>query len=243
MVVSEVVLNTLLRCGVAPDRISTIFNGVDTERFSAAKPTLRNEMVPKDHSLVGFIGRLVPDKGGEVLLRAAPRVLAVHPKTTFVLVGEGPSRKQWETLATELGIRAHVLFAGVRDDMPSVYASLDMVVLPSLIEAMPMCLLEAMAAGKPVIATRTGAIPQLIISEQNGLLVDPADGNGLGAAISRLLGDPELAWRLGESGRTLVRRKFSAQAMAKHYLAQYRQVLASRRDGTHEQTASEMSCR
>ena len=242
VVVSEVVSNALRRWGLSPARLSTIVNGIDTERFGAAEPTLRNEMALQDHSLVGFVGRLVPDKGGEVLLRAAQRVHAVHPKTTFVLVGEGPSRKRWETLATELGIRAHVLFAGVRDDMPGVYASLDMLVLPSLVEAMPMCLLEAMAAGKPVVATRTGAIPRLITAERNGLLVTRGDVNGLGAAISCLLSYPKLACRLAESGQRHVRQNFSAQAMAKSYLEQYEQVLARRRGLIREQTAPQASC-
>jgi glycosyltransferase involved in cell wall biosynthesis len=241
IVVSPVVSDTLRRWGVRPDKISTIVNGVDIERFRAARPTLRNEVAPEGHSLVGCVGRLVPDKGGEFLLAAAQHVLAVHPKTTFVFVGEGSSRKEWETRATQLGIGHHVVFAGARDDMPGVYASLDMVVLPSLIESMPMCLLEAMAAGKPVIATRVGAIPRLLVSERTGLLVDPADVNGLSAAISRLLADPELAGRLGESGRSHVSQQFSAQAMARSYLAQYEQVLARRRSGMHEHTASEAS--
>jgi glycosyltransferase involved in cell wall biosynthesis len=240
--VSEVVSDILRRSGVAPDQVSTIPNGVDIERFNGARSTLRNEIASRDHSLVGFVGRLVPDKGGELLLHAARRVLAVHPKTTFVFVGEGPSRKEWETLATQLGIGPHVVFAGVRDDMPGVYASLDMVVLPSLVESMPMCLLEAMAAGKPVIATRVGAIPKLVISDQTGLLIEPADVNGLSAAIRRLLADPELACRLGESGRSHVSQKFSAEVMAKSYLAQYYQVLERRRNGMCKQTASETSC-
>lgn len=243
VVVSDAVADILRRWGVAPDKVSTIFNGVDIERFKEATPTLRHEIAPQDHSLVGFVGRLVPGKGGELLLRAAQKVLAVHRKTTFVLVGDGPSRRGWETLATELGIGQHVTFAGVRDDMPGVYASLDIVVLPSLIESMPMCLLEAMAAGKPVIATRVGAVPKLIIPEQTGLLFDSADVNGLATHILRLLEDPELACRLGQNGRAHASRHFSAEAMAKSYRGQYEKVLARRRDGIDEHPAPEASCR
>jgi glycosyltransferase involved in cell wall biosynthesis len=237
IVVSDVVLGILRRSGVRADKISTIFNGVDIERFRTATPGLRNERIPSDHALVGFVGRLVPDKGGEFLLRAAKSVLDIHPKTTFVLVGEGPSRGDWESLAVELGINSHVVFAGVRDDMPEVYASMDIVVLPSLIESMPMCLLEAMAAGKPVIATRTGMIPKLVISEQTGLLVDAGRAHELSASMIRLLRDQELSCRLGESGRSHVSQKFSAQSMAKSYLTHYGQVLASRRGEMREQTA------
>lgn len=239
VVVSDVVSDILRRWGVAPGKVSTIFNGVDIERFNGAMPTLQNEIAPQGHLLVGFVGRLVADKGGEFLVRAAQQVLSVHSKTTFVFVGEGPSRKGWEALAAQLGIGHHVVFVGEREDMPGVYASLDMVVLPSLIESMPMCLLEAMAAGKPVIATRVGAVPKLIIPEQTGLLVDPADVNGLAATILRLLADPELACRLGENGRSNAAQHFSARAMAESYISVYEQVVTSRRSGTHKQAAWE----
>jgi glycosyltransferase involved in cell wall biosynthesis len=228
--VSDVGSDILRTSGVASSKVSTIFNGVNVARFDGATPTLRREVAPNGDSLVGFVGRLVPDKGGEVLLRAAQQVLAVHPKTTFVLVGEGPARKDWEELAIRLGVGKQVVFAGVRDDMPEVYASLDIVVLPSLIEAMPMCLLEAMAAGKPVIATRVGAVPKLILSEQTGLLLEPGDVNALVAAILRLLEDPQLASQLGDSGRTHALTHFSAEAMARSYIEQFEHVLACRRD-------------
>jgi glycosyltransferase involved in cell wall biosynthesis len=244
IVVSDVVGNTLRRWGVEPDKVSEICNGVDIERFERAKPTLRNEIAAEGYSLVGFVGRLIPDKGGALLLHAAHRVLAVRPKTKFVLVGEGPSRKEWEGLATQLGIGGHVVFATARDDMPGVYASFDMVVLPSLLEAMPMCLLEAMAANKPVIATRVGAVPKLIIPEETGLLVEAGDVNGLAVAILRLLRDPELGGRLGKSGHAHAAQHFSAVTMAKNYIGQYEQVLESdRRNGTSKRAALEVSCR
>jgi len=243
VVVSDVVLAALRRSGVAPTKISTIFNGVDVELFSTAMPTLRSELVPEDHSVVGFVGRLVPDKGGESFLRAARGVVDRHPKTTFVLVGDGPSRGDLEKLANDLGIGAHVKFAGTRNDMPGVYPSLDMLVLPSLVESMPMCLLEAMASGKPVIATRTGAIPKVVISGKTGLLVEPKDVNGICEAIVRLLADRELASRLAENGRLHVRQKFSAQSMAQSYLDQYRKLTESNCSKLHEQPAPETMAR
>ena len=224
---------------MAPQKLSTIFNGVDVERFCAAEPTLRDEIAPRDHALVGFVGRLVPDKGGALLLRAAQQVLAGHSKTKFVLVGEGPSRREWETLACQLGIGEQVVFAGVRDDMSSVYASLDMLVLPSLVESMPMCVLEAMAAGRPVIATRVGAVPKLIIPEQTGLLLNSADVNELASAILRLLADQQLANRLGQNGRAHVAEYFSAEAMALAYVEQYQRLLEKRHDGTRSRAVSE----
>jgi glycosyltransferase involved in cell wall biosynthesis len=243
IVVSDLVADLLRRSSVAPEKISTIFNGVDVEQFRGVSPALEREIAPEGHSLVGFVGRLVPGKGGAVLLRAAEQVLALRPKTKFVFVGEGPSRKEWELLATQLGIRDQVSFAGVRDDMPGVYASLDLVVLPSLNEAMPMCLLEAMAARRPVIATRVGTVPKVVIAEQTGLLVEPGDVSGLAGAILRLLGNSELAIRLGENGYAHAAQHFSAEAMAKSYIGQYEQLLVSRRHRTHNRAEWEVSCR
>lgn len=239
VIVSDIVLRALRRSGVAPEKIATISNGVDVDLFSAAIPTLRAELVPRDHSVVGFVGRLVPDKGGEFLLRAAREVVKRYPKTSFVLIGDGPSKGELERLANELGIGAHVIFAGARNDMPGVYASLDMLVLPSLVESMPMCLLEAMASGKPVIATRTGAIPKVVVSENTGLLVEPKDISGICEAIVRLLADRELASRLAENGRLHVRQKFSAQSTAQSYLAQYRELAQRNRSKMREQATPE----
>src|SRR5262249_34859420 len=132
---SGLVAATLKRAGLSAKKIVTIGNGVDVARFSSGKPILRQE-VGKRH-LVGIVARLVPEKGGDTMLRAASIVLREFPDTAFVFVGSGPSRNEWERLAGELGIAGNVVFAGVRDDMPDVYASLDLMVLPSLREAMP----------------------------------------------------------------------------------------------------------
>lgn len=241
--VSEVPSNILRRACVAPDNIATIPNGVDVERFDLAAPSLRKELASDDAVLVGCVGRLVPEKGGEVLLRAAQKVLVSHPATKFVFVGEGPSRQRWEALAKQLNVEKHVVFLGAQADMPGVYSSLDMVVLPSLIESLPMCLLEAMAAGKPVIATRVGAIPQLLCSNQIGLLVEPGHIDALSAAIVRLLDDHELALRLGKNGRQHVARNFSAQAMAINYAGHFKEVLANRCNSNHNQTVLEVTAR
>lgn len=228
VVVSDHVADMLQRSGIPAGKVQTIFNGVQIERFWPAHPTLRDEFASGDETLVGFVGRFVPDKGGAILLRAAQKVLSARASTKFVLVGDGPCRQEWESLGDQLGIRNQVTFAGVRQDMPGVYASFDLLVLPSLLEAMPMCVLEAMAACKPVIATRVGAVPKLVVPEYTGMLVEPGDIDGLSAAIVQLLGDPERAHRLGENGRARVSEHFSADSMAMRYLELYREVLQIR---------------
>jgi glycosyltransferase involved in cell wall biosynthesis len=242
VVVSDVVAATLRRSGVPSDKLSMIVNGVDINHFDGATPTLRNELGNVAGPVVGFVGRLVPDKGGALLLQAAKKVLAVCPEAKFVFVGEGPSRNEWEALAAQLGISESVVFTGVRKDMPGVYASLNVAVLPSLVESMPMCLLEAMASSQPVIATRVGEVPRLVIPEETGLLLKPGDINELTAAILRLLQDSNLAERLGKNGRALVSRNFSADAMAKSYVEVYSQVLAKQRNRTQSHAAWELSC-
>ena len=240
IVVSDAVADVLRRWGVAAEKVALIPNGVDLDRFRSAVPKLRNE-IGVNRPLVGFVGRLVPEKGGALLMRAAQQVLAVYPNAMFVLVGEGPAHQEWKALAGELGIGKQVVFAGVRDDMSEVYASFDIAVLPSLIEALPMCLLEAMAAGKPVIATRVGAVPRLVVDVQTGLLLEPGDLNALATAIIRLLGNPDLACQLGQNGRAHVAQHFSAEAMAKSYIGMYEQVLVSRGDRTPKEAAWEVN--
>lgn len=223
--ISDALLETLHRSGVEAGKVKMISNGIDIDRFRDAQPTLRDELALCERALVGFVGRLVPDKGGEILLRAAQQVLRVKPDTEFVFVGDGPTRSSWELLARELGISDQVVFAGVRGDMPGVYSSFQMVVLPSLCEAMPMCVLEAMAAGKPVVATRVGAIPKVVDPGQTGLLVEPGDVNGLSAAIVKILEDRELARQMGSNGSVRAAKLFSSDAMARQYEDLYRQAM------------------
>ena len=225
VVISDNIANLLRRSGVRPDKLRTIPNGIDTSRFRTAEPILRKEVTSCGEPLVGFVGRCVSDKGGAVMLYAAEQVLRVRPLTKFVFVGDGPARTEWELLATRLDIRDRVVFTGVRDDMPEVYASLTLFVLPSLCEAMPMCVLEAMAAGRPIVATRVGSVAKLILPGETGLLVEARDVGGLAAAIIQMLSNPKQASRMGFNARVHAERHFSARAMATGYLDLYQEVL------------------
>jgi len=222
VVVSDAVGAILRHSGMSEGKLRTIANGVEVERFQGAQPSLKSSS--STFSVVGFVGRLVPGKGADVLLRAAPRVLSRYPNSRFMLVGDGPARQELESLASQLGVTDRVLFAGVREDMPQVYGSFDLLVLPSLCEAMPMCVLEAMAAGKPVIATRVGAVPKLIEDDKTGMLIEPGDVAGLSAAILKLLEAPERAQRLGKNGQARATEQFSADAMAREYAHLYAEV-------------------
>lgn len=221
---SHTVSDVLRRWGV---RVTLIENGVDTEQFQNAEPALREELAGTGGKVVGFVGRMVAAKGGAVLLEAAKGVCAVEPDTRFVFVGEGPSRAEWQALAERLGLAENTIFTGVRRDMPGIYASFDMMVLPSYEENMPMCLLEAMAAGAPVIATKVGAIPELIVPGATGEVVEPGDASGLAKAILNLIRDPEQARRLGANGQARATERFSASAKARQYAALFGRALAA----------------
>ncbi len=225
--VSEGVAQSLRRFGMREGRISMIGNGIELDAFASAQPTLAQEYGKRDWLVVGMVGRLVPAKGADYLLRAARELLQSFPETLFVFVGEGPERGNLERLSRDLGMEANVVFAGQRQDMPGVYASLDLLVLPSLTEGMPMTILEAMAARKPVVATRVGAVPRIVIPEQTGLLTTPGNIQELRDALARLLADAGLRRRLGEQGHALVQEQYSAESMARNYLHLYESLLAA----------------
>ncbi len=236
--ISEGVADTLRRAGVAPGRISIIDNGVELSKFAGAAPTLAREIQKGERVVVGTVGRLAPEKAYDNFLRAAQQLLADFPETLFVLVGEGPMRGPLEDLVRQLGIEDHVIFAGQRADVPGVYASLDIFVLPSLDEGMPMVILEALAASRPVVASRVGAIPRLIPDERTGLLVAPGDVAGLGQAIARLLADPDLRRQMGENGQAWVRQHYSAEAMVESYLNLYAGLVNNPAAATQDPRAS-----
>jgi glycosyltransferase involved in cell wall biosynthesis len=226
--VSEPVETALRRWGVPADRLRMLANGVEVERFRNARPALRAELGFGSEQLVGFVGRPAPGKGGEILLEAARRICPDRPDTRFVFVGDGPLRGEWEALAARLGITSQIVFTGARSDMPEVYASLDLVVLPSFNEAAPMCLLEAMAAARPVIATRVGSVDKIVIPEKTGLLIEPGNVDGLEQAIRRILYQPAVREQLSRNGFAHVAREFSADTLATSYAQLYEQALNRR---------------
>jgi glycosyltransferase involved in cell wall biosynthesis len=226
--VSEPIAGALRKCGVAPQKLRHISNGIDIHRFATAQPALRQEFAPHSGPLVGFVGRLSPEKGTHTLLHAAAVVLRGRPEAIFVLVGNGPERESLEQKAADLGISKSIRFLGQRNDMPDIYASLDILILPSLTEGLPLTILEALAAGRAVIATSVGAVPKVVAHEKTGLLVPPGDVEALAAAIMRLLDDSFLGKRLGRLGHDTVAGHYSAEVMAKEYLTTYDDAITTK---------------
>jgi glycosyltransferase involved in cell wall biosynthesis len=213
--------------GVPPARLVVVRNAIGTEpRARAAAPEIREVLV---HGRPDYVvltpARLHPQKGHTYLVSAA----AATPGATFVFAGDGPLRGSLEAQAAELGVADRCLFLGERTDMPDLLAASDLVVLPSLYEGLPVSVLEAMAAERPVVATAIGGTDEAIVSEESGLLVPPRDPAALAVAIGRLQGDPALARRLASAGRARVEREFSADRTAREVMRIYDEVLVEAR--------------
>ncbi|WP_353063652.1 glycosyltransferase family 4 protein [Tunturibacter psychrotolerans] len=227
--VSEDVRHRLLKAGVRKEKIHIVRNGIDLRPFDNAAPSLREISSPDNAPIVGLIGRLATEKGVDIFLRAAARVLADLPATKFVVIGEGPDREQLELLIDELQTRNNVFMLGRRDDMPSVYASLDIMVSASRHEGLPMAILEGMASGRPVIATAVGAVPDVIVDGHTGVLVPSENVEALAAKIVTLLNNAAQRENLGAAAKRLIEEEFSAERMTTDYLHIYEQAIAAKK--------------
>lgn len=214
--VSEAVKAALVASGAAPERIRVIPGGVDPALYAA---------VPQPPaSVVGALGRLEREKGFDVLLEA----LALLPgEVRLVLGGAGFQRDALAAQAAALGLQDRVRMTGFVSDVPAFLGEAGIFVLPSRSEGLGLVLLEAMAAGRPVVASRVGGIPEVVVDEETGLLVPPEDPRALAAALERLLADPALARRMGEAGRQRVAALFSARRMAEQTAALYEELITS----------------
>ena len=224
--VSEEVKHRLLKAGVAAEKVSIVRNGIDLRPFENAKPSLGDRGPADEMPMVGLIGRLSWEKGVEIYLLAAARVVAKFPYVRFVVVGEGPDRDKLEQSIDQLNLRSHVTMLGRRDDMPSVYASLDIMVSASRQEGLPMAILEGMASGLPLVATTVGEVPTVVQDGRTGILVPPEDPARLADAIEQLLRDSARRIAMGAAGRQLIREEYSANRMADDYLKVYQEAVA-----------------
>jgi len=211
-----------------PGRTTSIPNGIGV---GAPGQGSRLSRRADDAAEVLIVARLVPQKGIQVLLEAARTVLQSHPRARFTLAGDGPLRLELEAQAERLGISKQVHFLGTVQDTPELLARCDLFVLPSLWEGMPLSLLEAMAAGRPAVATAVSGSAELILDEETGLLVPAGDPAALAAAMIRLLQDPEAAEAMGARARDRVRREFSLERMVESTHTLYCNLLAEREPG------------
>ncbi len=172
-----------------------------------------------------MVGRLHEQKGHRFLIDAASHVCQRHSKVRFLLIGDGELRPALIEMVESAKLTENVLFLGLRSDIPRILGSADLFVLPSLWEGLSIALLEAMAAGLPVVASRVSGTKEVIIDGRTGLLVCPADSDSLSDAICELIENPQKAAEMGEAGKQRVMEVFSAHTQALEHIDLYRRVL------------------
>ena len=231
---AEAVKTWLVGEGYDAERIVVIHNGVNLARFTEpAQPgRVRQEFgLPPGVPVVAVASRLSRLKGLEQFLEAAAIVSRRSQDARFLVIGEAaphdqPYLGELKTLAARLGLGDRVVFTGLRSDVPTLIAGVDVAVMPSLNEALSNALLESMASGAPVVATRVGGTPEALVDGENGLLVPPGDSAALATAITRLLDTPEFAVHLGRAARQSIADRFSIERMTATTEDLYRRLLA-----------------
>ena len=200
--------------GVPAEKVEVVLPGLDLDAFSCTKnrSSIRSQIGVQEHQhLVLYIGRLRSVKGVEYGIKAFARAAEANPTLHLALAGDGEQRDYLENLAYDLGISKRATFLGERSDLPDVLSAADSVLMPSLREGFPRVAIEAMAASKPVIATKVGAISEAIIDDNSGILVVSRDVPAMSTAITHLTGDSDLQARLGANARTRVETHYSAE--------------------------------
>lgn len=222
--VSDELMAEILQGGISKDKVMVINNGVDIEKFQATghRPQVKKSLgLREDDRVIGTIGRLTLEKGHIYLLKAFAKVILEFPNIKLLIVGDGPLKEALQATSCRLQLKDKVIFAGMRDDIPEILSIMDVFVLPSLTEGMPMALLEAMAARRAIIASKVGAIIKIIEHGVTGLIIEPADVSSMRDFIALLLQDTEKAKFLSEKAYEKVKSEFSARKMAEQYIQAY----------------------
>lgn len=213
------------------DHFRIIHSGVELKKFSESEidpPSVRESLgIPHDALVVGTVGRLIPIKGSNFLLEAAGEVIKKRPETIFVFLGEGELQKQMEERASQLGIREQVMLLGWRPDVASIMSTYDVFAFPSLNEGMGKALVEAMAMGKPVVASNVSGIRDLVVNGENGFLVPPAQPELLAKRIKYLLENPQIRQAFGMAGKRMA-GGYSADSMVEEIDQLYLSLLTEK---------------
>jgi glycosyltransferase involved in cell wall biosynthesis len=217
--------------GVPARKVATIYNAARFGPLPSAAdraPARARLGLPEDALVLGTLGRLAEQKGQATLLEAVARLAPGRPRLTLFLAGRGPLRDDLEARAERLGIAERVRFLGVRRDRDALFAAMDAFVLPSRWEGLSLALVEALGAGRAVVATRVGGNPEVVRDGETGLLVPPDDPAALADALAGLLDDPARRERLGAAGAEDARRRFAIEEHVRQLAALYRAGLAER---------------
>jgi len=234
---SEAIRERFYKKGKTDEKVITIINGVDIERFNPriSGRQIRNEFnINEEEVVIGMASRIDPLKGHEYFLKAAVEVVKNYPKVRFLIAGEAFSSEHFwlhehlRNLVQKLGLEKKVIFIGFRKDMPQVLASMDIFVLASDAEPCGRVLFEAMASGKPVVATNTGGTPEIVIDKDTGLLIPAKNYEALTIALLSLLNDKDFAREMGQKGRKRVEKYFTIEKHIAKTEAVYEEFLVKK---------------
>jgi glycosyltransferase involved in cell wall biosynthesis len=227
--VSAAQADKVRRAGVRGDRLTTISNAVDPDRFADSdgryRAKLQRYFRGTRERIIGAAGRLSPEKGFDILIEAAVRIVDVDPTAGFVIFGDGPCRPALQQQIAGLGLTGSVILAGFRHDLDRYIPQLDLFVLPSYTEGLPNVVLEACAAGVPVVATAVGGTPEIIEDGQSGFLAPAGDAEQLAAAIDEALENEERLREIAFQGRQKVLESYSFSAQRERYLELFARLL------------------
>ena len=231
VVVSDSVGKMLMARDKVPcSRIVRIYSGIEFSNYNLNidKDRKRKELgLKSDDTIIGTIGRLRPEKGHEYLIKTMAEVLRKFPEARLLIVGDGPEENKLKCLIDKMGIKDNVVFTGYRNDVPEILAILDLFILPSIEEGLPLAVLEAMASGRGIVATRIGGTEELIEDGVTGVLVPPKDVNALVKAIYGLLKERDKINRLGMMAKEVVKKNFSSNNMLTNYERLYEEIYKS----------------
>lgn len=218
------------KVGIVPAKVKTIYNGIDVDLYKlnqTERCKIRQELEIGDHQMiVGAVGNLYPVKGHTFLIKACALVIKDFPSVMFLIAGRGELLEELQREAIELKVERNVIFLGFREDISSFLHAIDIFALPSLSEGLSLALLEAMAAEKPVVATKVGGNPEVVQEGETGFLVPPEDPRFLARCLLILLQNRSLTNTLGAAGRKRVESFFSLQNMVACYQALYNSTMA-----------------
>lgn len=217
--ISNAVKKSLVfECWLPMHKIEVIYNGIDSLRFSEdtdGSKIIKELNLTSENKIIGIIARLSHEKSHMVLLKAMKQVIKDVPNAKLLIVGDGPLRESLTRSVEKMKLKEFCFFLGMRKDISEIISCLDVAVLSSLTEGLPISLMEAMASGKCVVGTNVGGIPELIYHGENGLLVPPNDPEKLAEACIYLLNNPNIAKKMGEKGRKMAKKGFSSQITIK----------------------------
>ncbi|MEW6002430.1 MAG: glycosyltransferase [Nitrospirota bacterium] len=230
--VSEAVKDDILRFdGLSEDKVTVIYNGIEKERFLNGNGNLiRSELaISLDAPIIGTVGRLTVQKGQKYLLEAISKIKTKFPRIVLLIVGDGPLKEELKGYSKILNISDNVLFLGTRRDIPALLAAMDIFVLPSLWEGLCNSLIEAMAAGKAVVATDIAPIREVLDSKKVGIVIPAEDSDAIAASIETLLQKRSLTEALGRAARERAFFSFDIENTAELYTNLIEDILRKKR--------------